>query len=50
MEVNLADTTVISYMDNKTSTAAISKLKVGTTIAVQLDEDGKTAKQILIIE
>lgn len=44
------DATVISYMDNKTSTAAISELKVGTTIAVQLDKDGKTAKQILIIE
>lgn len=42
--------TTISYMENKTSTAAISELKTGTSIAVQLDEDGKTAKQILIIE
>lgn len=50
LTLTLDDATVISYMDNKTSTAAISELKVGTTIAVQLDEDGKTAKQILIIE
>lgn len=46
----IADSTTISYMDNKTSSAAISELKTGTTIGVQLDEEGKTAKQILIIE
>ncbi|WP_312648566.1 hypothetical protein [Aminipila sp.] len=50
LTLTIDDSTVISYMDNKTSTAAISELKVGTTIAVQLDQDGKTAKQILIIE
>ncbi|MHC1722809.1 MAG: hypothetical protein AB9836_06340 [Aminipila sp.] len=50
LTLTIDDATIISYMDNKASTAAISQLKVGTTIAVQLDKDGKTAKQILIIQ
>lgn len=50
LTLTIDDATVISFMDNKTSTAAISELKLGTTIAVQLNQGDKTAKQILIIE
>ncbi|QIB70356.1 hypothetical protein Ami103574_14125 [Aminipila butyrica] len=50
LTITLTDETTIGYMNGSTSTAAISELSVGTTIAVSLDEDGKTATQILIIK
>ncbi|QHI72729.1 hypothetical protein [Aminipila terrae] len=50
LTININDSTKIGYMKNSTSSAAISDLSVGTTIAVSLSDDGKTAKQILIIK
>ncbi|WP_312352763.1 hypothetical protein [Aminipila sp.] len=50
LTLTIDDSTSIGYMDNQTSSAAISELNVGATIAIQLNEDGKTAKQILIIK
>ncbi|QAT43616.1 hypothetical protein [Aminipila luticellarii] len=50
LTVTIADSTTVGYMNSSTSSAAISDLSVGTTIAVKLGEDGKTAEQILIIK
>jgi len=50
LTLTIDDSTSIGYMDNQISSSAISELNVGATIAIQLNEDGKTAKQILIIK